>query len=235
MVLCRGRRSINYHCLGARCSADVNNTSAENYRRWSRFSLRGLLLWVSVICLFLGWRMSHESEFQRIERRLEALQVHRKVIRKEVPPWRIYLFGPAIHTRFERVYLDDEHFRPEALEEIVDLLASWGGVREVIVSSKPIPRAGYEQIARLTSLERIVFDRCEPGDAAAMEPLAKLPNLREISIEISWAKAHPFPFDFYLSLPALKVLGLPSWSDEESRYIASRRPDIQLQITDFPP
>lgn len=196
-----------------------------------------MLLLVTALCLFLGWRTYHESTFRRIERRLDELQVHRKVIRQEAPRWQLGLLGTAIYTRIDRIELQDAHLRDDQLKEIVDLVASWGGVREVVFQSiaEPIQRDSYEQIARLQSLERIVFDYCEPGQAETLTPLVRLPNLREISIEITWAKSHPFPFDFYLALPSLKVLGLPSWSDEEAQYVAHKRPDLKLEITDFPP
>src|SRR5690606_4328375 len=154
----------------------------------------------------------------------------RKLIRREAPQWQLGLLGAAIHTRIDRIELLDAHLRDDQLKEIVDLVVSWGGVREVVVRSmaEAIRRDSYDEIARLRSLERIVFDYCEPGEAETLAPLAKLPNLREISIEITWAKSHPFPFDFYLSLPSLKILGLPSWSDEEAEYVARRRPDLKL-------
>ena len=196
-----------------------------------------MLLLITVFCLLFGWRTYHEASLQRIERRLNELQVRRKLIREEASLWQLQLFGTAVYTRIDRIELQDSHLDDSKLEEIVDLLLSWGGVREVVFEhiTLPVRRDNYEQIARLQSLERIVFDYCEPGDVSTLEPLARLPKLQEISIEITWGRSAPFPFDFYLSLPNLKVLGLPSWSDEEAIYVAQKRPDLKLEITDFPP
>jgi hypothetical protein len=159
-----------------------------------RFSLRGLLIVMTGLCLFLGWRTYHESKLRRIERRLGELGVRCKLQRERAAAWRQAVFGAAIYTRIDRIELEDAHLRDGTTEEVVDLLMSWGGVREVVFDSlrTPIQRDAYEQIARLASVERIVFDYCEP-DVVAMQPITSLPNLKEISIEISWAKSHPFP------------------------------------------
>jgi hypothetical protein len=213
------------------------NSHTKGRRPWTRFSLRALLIVMTALCLFLGWRTYHESKLSRIERRLDQLGVRCTLKSAQGGAWRRAVFGAAIYTRIDRILLQDAHVREGTIEEIVDLLLSWGGVREVVFDSlmNPIGGDAYEQIARLESLERIEFDYCEPRDVVAMQPLARLTRLKEISIEISWGKAQPFPFDFYLSLPSLKVLGLPGWSDEEAQYVARKRPDVRLEITDFPP
>ncbi len=209
--------------------------SSTGRPRWLRFSLRGLLLLTTALCAFFSWRTYHESKLRHLDQRLDELKVYHKLVRAEVPQLQLLVFGPAAFTRIDDIQLRDDHFRDGRLQEIVDLVSSWH-VREVSFDylTKPVNRDSYEQIARLQSLERIVFDHCEPGEESDIQPLAKLPRLKEISIEITWG-IQRLPLDFYLSLPNLKVLGLPSWSDEQGEYVARRRPDLQLQVTDFPP
>lgn len=219
-------------------SLHTQTNASARVRSWTRFSLRGLLVLTTALCLFLGWRSYYERKLQRIERRLGELQVEYRLVRGEVPRWRSLLLGRAVDTRIDRVGLRDLHFSHEepALIEIIDLLVSWGGVRELeIFEARPFRRADHEQFARLRSLERISFDYCEPGDAHTIEPLASLPRLREISTRITYGATVPTPYDFYLSLPNLKVLGLPGWSEERGRYLRSKRPDLELVWTDLAP
>jgi hypothetical protein len=191
---------------------------------------------MTALCLFLGWRTYYESKFQRINSRLNELNLHAITICEDVPRWRLALFGAAVHTRIDSVYLYDEHFDKTKLGKIVDLLNAWGGVRELrILSPVSLRQDQCAQISRLTALEKLAFDNCEGSDAFAMAPIARLPHLSEISIETTSPLSSSFPLDFYLSLPNLKVLGLPSWSEETHQYVARKRPDLNLVWTDAAP
>lgn len=142
-------------------------------RRWLRFSLRGLLVAVTLVCIWLGWNVERKRRQQEL---ISAIQELGGVVAYQTAPTPLdlFLYGPREPIEVTLV----SRSPPEAL---VGRLRGLKKLRSVRLRGAYVTDAGIAELGTMTGLETLeLFYPFITDDSLAH--LSRLKNLRKLTI-----------------------------------------------------
>ncbi len=119
-------------------------------RRWARFSLRGLILGVTLLAVWLGVQFQRAREQQRLLSAVRQMGGH-VTVGPERPVWQRLLF-PSLNNGFRKPVREVHFLGPdvgdEDLDELVDVLQGLRGLREVTLVETSVSHEGETTLQR---------------------------------------------------------------------------------------
>jgi len=219
-------------------------------RRWLKFSLGGLLLAITLLCLLLGWQADRVARQRRAVEMVERLGGHVAYEHQwyESPPFSHY--NPQIESRaplWLRELVGEDWFRTVALvsierssktlsEDDISQLAGFRRLRQLSLRSQ-VTDGQLEHIATLSELETFRCDGERITDQGLMA-LSRLGKLRELEIVDSEKRDTPFTergIRYLARLDKLTSLavGAANVDDDDLAQLAALK-QIKLFSIDYP-
>lgn len=142
-------------------------------RRWLRFSLRGLLAAVTLVCLWLGWNVERKRRQQEL---ISAIHELGGEVVYERPPgdWTDLLLGPAAPVEVNLL-------SRSATDEIAAKLQELRKLRTLRMRGAYITDAGAASLGKITSLETLELFYPFITDEG-LAHLSRLNGLRKLTI-----------------------------------------------------
>ncbi len=185
-------------------------------RRWLKFSLGGLLLAITLLCLLLGWQADRVARQRRAVEMVERLGGYVAYEHQwyESPPFSHY--NPRIESRapqWLRELVGEEWFRTVALvgfhrgigadgttifvpkrltEAEWELVSHLDRLKVLSVTHQPTVDKELRHLARLTQLEELTLNGADISDEGLRE-FGRLTNLRELTIANDDIERAPLP------------------------------------------
>jgi len=161
-------------------------------RRWLKFSLGGLLLAITLLCLLLGWQADRVARQRRAVEMVERLGgsifyrhqlvsrgYHDPSLPAPGPEWLKTLVGEDWFRTADAVFLIGS---PTALSDSdFALLSDLPYLQELYVADSPVTDRQMQYLARLHRLELLCLPKANLSDAG-LECLARMRNLHQLSV-----------------------------------------------------
>ncbi len=155
-----------------------------NRRRWFRYSMRTMLVVVTLLCIWLGLVVSRAERQRRAVAALRDMRARVDYDTTTMTPG-----GPPTHWRWLRTWLGDDYFDNvievfmfrDADDEFLQRVGDLQGLKSLYFRGTQVTDEGLAPIARLPHLERLSFDADDVTDNG-MRILARAPALRQLGI-----------------------------------------------------
>jgi len=226
------------------------STTRSSRQRWMRFSLRSLLLLVTVVCVLLGMHMQHVRTQRDVVAKLKALDVAffsgvygydqsfaTWPLMQNEPWWKVWLVEHFGIDHFSSIVIarlspdDIDNGVPGHLERIVDQLKRLPRLHTLYVrESYPIrfsPNV-FRQIARLKQIESLDI-RYGSVTGEWMEPLVVMPRLRSLHFSET-GELQDSAYKAMAAIKSLRSVAVPSYSKPQKELLMRLRSDIELRL-----
>jgi Leucine-rich repeat (LRR) protein len=173
-------------------AASVNAPSSQ--RRWFRFSLRTLMLVMTVLGCGLGWVMGERAKIQRHIRAMEdrkcavgsylwSKAIHSKNVKPDHPAWARWLFGDIWLGDIEAVlyYPNSESDFDLADQEMVHL-REFPNLRILDLCQSHVTDLGLANLSGLKKLERLTLYESKITDTG-LQNIVGLKSLEDLDLQ----------------------------------------------------
>lgn len=154
--------------------------TATPKRRWLQFSLRTLLVMMTMACVGLAWLAYQRNEVRKREAAIAAIEemggeIHFDEMQPFRPVWLHMLFSSRSPAEVVGVNLDGTN----ASDDDLSLVAGLTKLEWLILFNTPVTDAGLVQLADLTNLEELTLNYTQVTDAGLvhLSGLTKLNRL----------------------------------------------------------
>lgn len=155
-------------------------------RRWLRYSLRTLLVLVTIACAafgWLGWKARAKQEEREAVKAIQELggtvfydyEYENGMVWRRKPPgpaWLRNLFGDDFYTNVAAV-----HYSGNGSDTELSYVLAFNHLRELHLERTGVTDAGLIQLRELTKLKVLGLDNTKVTDAGVLELQKLLPNL----------------------------------------------------------
>ena len=211
-------RAVARNSIPPSALALVSWDMRKNYRKWFRFSMRSLLMVVTVLCLWIGYEAKEMQDRRASVAAVDAIGGASN-IRVEGPGWLRKLIGDEkafynvgsvsltpSHTDYELIINFDNELRG-----IIPHLNDFSHFYKLNLASSPITDKGLEYLKDLTRLEKLILNDTEVSDTG-LGFLGKIETLEYLNIRNTKVTQNGIA-KFQKALPNCKVV----WKSEFDR------------------
>jgi len=209
-------------------------------RFFSRFSLRALLLAVTVCACLFAWQSNRQRAHNKCVAKLDELGVRYTLTKTLDEKWIDQIPGFGTPPTFKSVYVSKhgEYTFSAAIDALkgqrIDALHLSGGGDSI--NGKWVPYLTAKRFERLEKIAEIVQIKVDCQlSIDQLRGVAGIQTLRRIDSVGSIGGIDQAGFEFLLTLPNIKAIGSPHGGSEVPDELKKTRPDVKYYQTDSPP